>query len=62
MKKIPLKSASQRAVVEALDFFIEHNNNPEMKQSQLRPFLIARKEFRRGMEDKTKKYDRNKKD
>ncbi|WP_165602131.1 MULTISPECIES: hypothetical protein [Bacteroides] len=55
MKKIPLKASSQRAIVEALAYFIEKNiDNPEMTQFTLRPFRIAQSEMKRAMEDKKK--------
>lgn len=46
MKKYTLRAASERAVLEALTFYIEHHRNT-LAQNKLRPFLIARKEIKR---------------
>lgn len=47
MKKIELRSSSQRAILEALTFYL--NNNQDMKPSISRSFCIAKKEMIRGM-------------
>lgn len=56
MKKISLKASSQRAIIEALTYFIEMNTtNPDMTQFTLRPFRIAQSEMKRAIKDKKKK-------
>lgn len=46
MKKYTLRAASERAVIEALTFYIEHHRHI-IAQHKLRPFLMARKEIKR---------------
>lgn len=46
MKKYTLRAASERAVLEALTFYIEHHRQT-LTQNKMRPFLIARKEIKR---------------